>query len=312
MEVVELRGSARERGRQLGEATRHLVARSRGTWAAPAALVATRRPTRRQLPVQAQRVRGLAEVLGVPAAWGAQLLDVANPVPRALFVAAEEATASRGPLLGTADVPHIVARRDEPLEAGRLATATVAPGGLAGTSAGVNERGLACSAHGVGLPLGAHRRLKGVPLTLLAHEILETCPTAEAAIRRIQSAWERADAGVIGLCDATGAAFVVEITVAATGIRAVRGAVLQRDLAELAWCGARPRGENAWVEVGLTAARIASVLREAAPPDAWTAVVDPRAGAVWITAADVSAGTAATVRPPGVPDPPVARIHGQR
>ncbi|MCA9489286.1 MAG: hypothetical protein KC621_05170 [Myxococcales bacterium] len=260
MRIVDLDGSAFERGRQQGELLREEyrgVMRdllSSPEWrdhkpplfpdglVGPVLSVAGRAMTwpwgRRHVPAQAARVKGLAKGLGLSTSqtWGLQFLEVVfceagsslappPPVGCTVVQAQPHATAS-GEMLTARNYdfptmlqPYQVVRREVPTEAGRLATTTVTQVALVGAHQGVNEAGLVVSMNNARLWRGPHLRYHGVPLSLLAMELLETCRTTAEAIERVRATTARSNAGFVSLCDRSGDAAIVETTVRDLAVR---------------------------------------------------------------------------------------------
>ncbi|MCP4870219.1 MAG: linear amide C-N hydrolase [Proteobacteria bacterium] len=199
----------------------------------------TRPSVRRLLPNQADRIRGLAAGLSVSEsfAWGVQFLEIVfcqagsslappPPVGCTVVLAPPSATRSGHTLTGrNYDFPyllqdHQVIRRERPSEPDRLATTTITQVVLGGAHQGINEAGVTLSGNNARLWRGPHLRMRGVPLSLLLQEVLETCRTAEEARRRVV-AFDvgRSNAGFVAIADPSGDACVVELTAQGTRVR---------------------------------------------------------------------------------------------
>lgn len=260
MRIIDLEGTALERGQQQGELMASDLERlfadllSSNEWRdhkpsvfpdpllrpslSAAGRMATWPAVRRHLPFQAQRMRGLANGLGIRRGlgWGIQFLEVVfceagssmappPPVGCTVIQATPRATAQGQMLMGrNYDFPRMlqpyqVIRRDVPSEPGRLATTTLTQGPMVGTHFGVNEAGVAASANNARLWRGDHLRRRGVPFSMLIQEILERATSTQAAIEIATSFPSRSNAGFIALADASGDAAVVEYTASSTAVR---------------------------------------------------------------------------------------------
>lgn len=258
MRVVDLHGSAYERGLQQGEQLRDEYGRLLETFLGSAlwrdnrpwfiterlatqvfgllGLTRIRSAVRRHLPGQAARIEGLAAGLGIgaPLGWGLQFLEILfceagqglkAPGGCTQVLATPAATAEGTPLAGrNYDFPNLlrdfqVVRRDLPTEPGRLATTTVTQVPLCGCHQGINEAGLMVAANNARLFKGRDFRTRGVPYMLLLTEILETCRTAAGAAEIIQRFPQRTNAGFFGILDERGDCRVVEFTASRSAVR---------------------------------------------------------------------------------------------
>jgi hypothetical protein len=258
MRVVDLQGSAFERGRQQGEELRAEYQRLLDTFLGSPlwrdnrpwfisdrlatqvfsvlGLTCIRSAVRKHLPVQAERIEGLAAGLGISSAlaWGVQFLEIlfceagqGLKVPGGCtqIHATGSATKSGTPLSGrNYDFPNLlrefqVVRRELPAEPGRLATTSATQVPLAGCHQGINEAGLMVAANNARLFKGRDFRTRGVPYMLLMMEILETCHTAAGAAEIIRSFPHRTNAGFFGIVDASGDCRVVEFTASRSAVR---------------------------------------------------------------------------------------------
>lgn len=251
MNILDLDGSAYERGRgqgeKMGEQYRRLMADffSSEMWHEnkpgflPDGLLFpalgllgrfnTRGPVSAHLPAQAERVRGLAAGLGISEqlCWGLQFMEImmctagkSMKVPGGCtqIHAASKATAEGKPLCGrNYDFPNLLRpyqliRREIPAEAGRFATTTVTQAPLAGAHQGVNEQGLSVCVNNSRQWKGPDLRFKGVPYQFILMEALETCRTTAEVVKLITEFPCRANAGFFGIADAAGDIRVVEFT----------------------------------------------------------------------------------------------------
>lgn len=260
MQAIDLRGTSFERGLQQGEAYRGDFERMMQTffgselwrenkpWFLPDALlqgaigglgrVLTSRAVERSLPVQADRVRGLAKGLGISEglAWGVQFLEIVfceagsslvPPVPGGCtqLHVQPRASATGGPLLGrNYDFPNILqpfqlVRREQPTECGRFASLVVGQSALAGAHQGVNEAGLAVAANNARLPRGKDLRYGGVPYEMILTELLETCATVRDAVDKLSRLPNRGNAGFFGMADDSGDSAIVEFTASRSVVR---------------------------------------------------------------------------------------------
>lgn len=258
MMILDLDGSAYERGRgqgkEMGEQYRRLMADffSSDMWKEnkPGFLpdrllfpalgllgrINTRGAVRAHLPIQAERVRGLAAGLGISEqlCWGLQFMEImmceagkSMRVPGGCtqIHATAGATAEGKPLCGrNYDFPNLLRpyqliRREIPSEGGRYATTTVTQAPLAGAHQGVNEHGLTICVNNSRQWKGPHLRFKGVPYQFILMEALETCRTTAEVIRLITEFPSRANAGFFGIADAAGDIRVVEFTASRWAVR---------------------------------------------------------------------------------------------
>lgn len=188
------------------------------------------------LPVQAGRVRGLAEGLGISEqlCWGIQFMEImmceagkSMKVPGGCtqIHAAAKATAEGKPLSGrNYDFPNLLRpyqliRREIPAETGRFATTTVTQAPLAGAHQGVNEHGLMVCVNNSRQWKGPDLRFKGVPYQFILMEALETCRTTGEVVQLITEFPSRANAGFFGIADAAGDTRVVEFTASRWAVR---------------------------------------------------------------------------------------------
>ena len=258
MRVLDLNGSAIDRGRQQGEALREQFPvmlntfmaselwRENKPWFLPDGLapwlfgvlgrIFIRSAVTKLLPRQAQRIHGIAEGAGISSdlAWGLNFLEIifceagkSLKVPGGCtqLHAPPSTTASGHPLLGrNYDFPTLlrdfqIVRREVPSEKDRLATTTITQFPLAGSHQGINEAGLALAANNARVWRGKDFHYKGVPYLLLMTEALETCRDLSEAVEFITRFPCRTNAGFIGIQDARGDCCVVEITATRTAIR---------------------------------------------------------------------------------------------
>lgn len=260
MRTIDLPGTAYERGLQQGLLFRDEfdvmmrtffgsdLWRENKPWFVPDAVLKsaigglgrtlTRRAVDKTLPVQAQRVRGLAKGLGISEGlcWGVQFLEIVfceagsslvPPVPGGCtqLHVQPKASATGGPLLGrNYDFPNMlqpfqVVRRETPSEPGRLSSLVVGQSALAGGHQGLNEAGLAVAANNARLPRGKDLRYGGVPYEMILSEVLETCLSVAEAIELITCFPQRGNAGFFGLADDSGDSAIVEFTAARTNVR---------------------------------------------------------------------------------------------
>lgn len=191
---------------------------------------------RRYLPVQAERIEGIAEGLQIPSslAWGLHFLEIVfceagqglkAPGGCTQIHAQPKATAAGRPLSGrNYDFPNLlrdfqIVRRDLPAEADRLATTTVTQVPLVGCHQGINEAGLMVAANNARLFRGRDFRTQGVPYLLAMVEILETCRTAAGAAEVMANFPARTNAGFFGIMDASGDCRLVEFTADRAAVR---------------------------------------------------------------------------------------------
>ena len=258
MRVVDLQGSAYERGRQQGEQLRTEYQRLLDTFLGSdlwrenrpwfitdrlakgvfgvLGVTHIQRAVEKHLPTQAARIEGLAEGLGIrrSLAWGLQFLEImfceagqGLKVPGGCtqLHAAPAATANGTPLSGrNYDFPNLlrdfqVVRRDLPSEPDRLATTTATQVPLAGCHQGINAAGLMVAANNARLFKGRDFHTRGVPYMLLMLEILETCRTAAGATEVLRSFPYRTNAGFFGIVDQAGDCRVVEFTASRSAVR---------------------------------------------------------------------------------------------
>lgn len=188
------------------------------------------------LPLQARRVRGLAEGLGISEqlCWGIQFMEImmceagkSMKVPGGCtqIHAAPRATAEGKALAGrNYDFPNLLRpyqliRREIPAEKDRYATTTVTQAPLAGAHQGVNEQGLMICVNNSRQWKGKDLRFKGVPYQLILMEALETCRTTAEAVQFITEFSCRSNAGFFGIADAAGEIRVVEFTASRWAVR---------------------------------------------------------------------------------------------
>ena len=201
--------------------------------------VMTRGLVKKYLPLQHERINGIADGLNVNRAfgWGIQFLEVmfcaagkslqAPDVPGGCTQvhATPAATAAGRPLMGrNYDFPNLLlpyqlVRRDVPDAPDRLATTTVCQIALLGAHQGVNEAGLAVAANNARLWKGEDLKLKGIPYQMLLLEILETCRTTAEAVRFITEFPARANSGFFGIMDEKGDCALVEFTASRSMVR---------------------------------------------------------------------------------------------
>ncbi len=259
MQILDLKGSAYERGLAQGEhngdAYREMLDMffSSEMWKEnkpkllPTSLIKvalgllgthyTKKAVAEYMPVQLDRVRGLGEALdaGKGFIWGIQFMEimfceagsslVAPSMGCSQAHATPKATRDNVPLIGrNYDFPNMLrdyqmVRREQPSEPGRLATICVSQIPLAGPHMGINEAGLVVCANNARLWKGDDLKYSGIPYQLLMLEILETCRTVKEASDFVVNFPARANAGFIGLMDASGDDCVVEFTAARTAVR---------------------------------------------------------------------------------------------
>lgn len=258
MRMLDLDGSAFERGRSQGREMREpyrllmkeffssemwhenkpgflpnaLVIQSLGL----AGKVNIKKAVCRTLPVQAERVRGLAEGLGISEAlcWGLQFMEILMceagksmkaPAGCTQIHAAPGATADGNPLSArnydfpNMLMPYQLIRREIPSEPGRFAATTVTQAPLAGAHHGVNEHGLMVCVNNARLWKGNDFRYKGAPYQFILMEALETCRTTAEAVKLLTEFPVRANAGFFGIADAGGEIRVVEFTASRFAVR---------------------------------------------------------------------------------------------
>jgi len=258
LEILDLDGSAfargRGQGRKMRDQYRLLLAeflasemwRENKPGFLPSALVTQalglagqaciKKAVCRYLPLQAERVRGLAEGLGISESlcWGLQFMEILMceagksmkvPAGCTQIHAGPAATASGNPLSArNYDFPNMLApyqliRREIPSEPGRFATITVTQAPLAGAHHGVNEHGLMVCVNNARLWKGKDLRYQGVPYQLILMEALETCRTTAEAVKLVTEFPARANAGFFGIADAAGEIRVVEFTASRYAVR---------------------------------------------------------------------------------------------
>jgi hypothetical protein len=258
MKVLDLDGSAYERGRRQGLEMREqhrLLLRdflSSAIWREhkpgflPNPLVfqalglagslSIKKAVSDTLPVQAARIRGLAEGLGISErlCWGIQFMEILlceagrsmqAPAGCTQIHARPEATAAKKPLSArNYDFPNLlrpyqVVRREIAAEAGRFATTTVTQVSMAGAHQGINEHGLMVCVNNARLWKGGDFRYRGVPYQLILVEALETCRTTAEAVKLITEFPARANAGFFGIADTAGDARIVEFTASRCAVR---------------------------------------------------------------------------------------------
>ena len=188
------------------------------------------------LPLQARRIGGLAEGLGISErlCWGIQFMELmmceagkSMKVPGGCtqIHAAPQATAAGKALSGrNYDFPNLlrpyqIIRRELPAEKGRFATTTVTQAPLAGAHQGVNEHGLMVCVNNSRQWKGKDLRFKGVPYQFILMEALESCRTTEEVVRLVTEFPARANAGFFGIADAAGEIRVVEFTASRWAVR---------------------------------------------------------------------------------------------
>jgi hypothetical protein len=197
-----------------------------------------KKPVRRLLPLQFERIKGLGKGLGTSEgfAFGIQFLEILfcmagkslkAPVAGGCTQvhAQPRATAVDRPLSGrNYDFPNLlrpyqIIRRETPAEKDRLSTTTVTQAPLSGAHHGINEAGLMVSANNARLWKGRDFKTKGVPYLLILMEILETCRTVSEAAGFLTRFPERTNAGFFGMMDKNGDCCVVEFTASRFAIR---------------------------------------------------------------------------------------------
>lgn len=189
------------------------------------------------LPGQAERVLGLAKGLDVSLglAWGLQFLEIifceagksikAPNMGCTQLHAGPSATASGHPIIArNYDFPNLlndfqIMRRDTPAEKGRLATVSMTQAPLTGANMGLNEAGLVICVNNSRQWKGPDFRYKGVPYQIMLMEALETCRTADEAIKFVTEFPARANAGFFGVMDAKGDGGVIEFTASRHSVR---------------------------------------------------------------------------------------------
>lgn len=188
------------------------------------------------LPLQAERVRGLAEGLGISEAlcWGLQFMEIIMceagksmkvPVGCTQIHASPAATAEGKPLSArnydfpNMLMPYQLIRREIPSEPGRFAATTVTQAPLAGAHQGVNEHGLMVCVNNARLWKGEDFRYKGVPYQFILMETLESCRTTAEAVKLLSEFPARANAGFFGIADTSGDSAVVEFTASRFAVR---------------------------------------------------------------------------------------------
>ncbi len=191
--------------------------------------VSIKNVVRNNLPVQTERIRGLAKGLGVSerVCWGLQFMEILMceagktlkvPAGCTQIHAAPEATADGKPLSArNYDFPNMlkpyqIIRREVPSESGRYAATSITQVPLAGAHHGINEHGLMICVNNARLWKGKDLRFRGVPYQLILMEALETCRTTFEAVELITKFPARANAGFFGIVDADGFTRVVEFT----------------------------------------------------------------------------------------------------
>ena len=258
MKVLDLDGSAFDRGRRQGQLVRKEFRKmlkdffASDVWSdnkppfLPKMLVlpalgllgslCIKKTIIKNMPLQAERVRGLAKGLGVRenVAWGLQFMEILMceagksieiPGGCTQVHAAPEATAYNRPLSGrNYDFPNVllpyqVVRRELPEEPGRYAATTVSQLPLCGAHQGINEHGLMISVNNSRLLKGKDLRFKGVPYQILLMEALETCRNTDEAVNYLSKFPYRANAGFFGIVDAEGKVRVIEFTASRFTVR---------------------------------------------------------------------------------------------
>ncbi len=188
------------------------------------------------LPLQAERVRGLAVGLGISESlcWGLQFMEIMMceagksmkaPVGCTQIHASPKATAEGNPLSArnydfpNMLMPYQLIRREIPSEPGRFAATTVTQAPLAGAHHGVNEHGLMVCINNARLWKGDDFRYKGVPYQFILMEALETCRETAEVVKLLTEFPARSNAGFFGIADAAGNTKVVEFTASRFAIR---------------------------------------------------------------------------------------------
>lgn len=259
MQIMDLKGSAYERGLAQGEPNGDAYREMLDTFFTsemwkenkpkflPTSLIKvalgllgthyTKKAVAKYMPVQAERVRGLGESLSAGAGfiWGVQFMEVMFCEAGSSLVApsmgctqvhaAPKATRGNKPLIGrNYDFPNLlrdyqIVRRETPAESDRLAHISVSQIPLAGPHMGMNEAGLVACANNARLWKGDELKYSGLPYQMMILEILETCRTVQEAADYLMNCPERANAGFLGLMDASGDDCVVEFNAARADVR---------------------------------------------------------------------------------------------
>lgn len=258
MKVVDLDGTAYERGVQQGRQLRDMYRRmmeeffASDLWRESRPLplpvpvfkwalgilgsIFIKKAVKEHLPYQFERVRGLGEGLGVGErlAWGIQFMEILTceagkslraPVGCTQVHARPRATAEGKPLSGrNYDFPNIlggfqIVRREAPSEEGRLATTNVTQVPIIGAHQGVNEAGLTVAANNARLWKGPDLKYRGVPYLMVLQEILETCRTTSEGVELITKFPARTNSGFFGMMDADGDCKLVEFTASRFKVR---------------------------------------------------------------------------------------------
>ncbi len=188
------------------------------------------------LPAQAERIRGLADGLGIGESkcWGLNFMEILMceagkslkaPMGCTQIHASPKATAGGDPISArNYDFPNMlkpyqIIRREIPVEAGRFASTTVTQAPLAGSHHGVNEHGLMVCVNNARLWKSDDFRYKGVPYQLILMEALETCRTTAEVVKLLTEFPARANAGFFGIVDASGDVKLVEFTASRFAVR---------------------------------------------------------------------------------------------
>lgn len=204
-----------------------------------------RRPLKRTLPHQADKLKGIAKGagIGVSLTYGLHYIETMSGDPDSLYrnpptqacsmmFALPSATKHDELLYGrNYDFPRILqpfqmVRYEKPDDKYHNINLSQLP--YVGTHMGMNEKGLM-----VGYNYGRawkkeplDFRLSGVPGTIICQEILESCASVEEAIEFITNFPERANGVHYGLVDTSGDACVLETTATRHAIRRPEEGVL--------------------------------------------------------------------------------------